>query len=128
MPDNTHEPILPIPSDLDQQTYRVQDAIEEARRQVIELHCRYTDLAQAPDALRTDTIGADTTPTEATNGALMWLESTNRALFAAQDGIGRARNHTSRLSLTEQACDERDQRIADREAAFNRRRDIRRVR
>ncbi|MFF2082860.1 hypothetical protein ACFVVM_03755 [Nocardia sp. NPDC058176] len=128
MPDNHPDPILPIPSDLHLNTEDATEALHEVRRQVAQLGQRYRDLLAEPESLRTDDLGRPIAPAEAVNCALMWLESTDRALSAAEDGIGHARSYTTRLSLTEQACDEREQRIADRQAAVNRRRDIRRAR
>ncbi len=128
MPDTTPEPILPIPSDLHQTTHEASDSLHDVRRQLGQLQRRYRELLAAPDSLRTDSLGRPIAPAEAVNCALMWLESTERALSAAEDGIRHATSYTARLSLTEAACDERDRRIADRQAASNRRRDIRRVR
>ena len=128
MPDTTPDPILPIPSDLHQTTGEAADSLHDVRRQLGQLQRRYRELLAAPDSLRTDSLGRPIAPAEAVNCALMWLESTDRALSAAEDGIRHTTSYTTRLSLTEAACDERDQRIADRQAASNRRRDIRRVR
>lgn len=128
MPANTPEPILPIPADLDEQRAQTYEALVNVRRQISELESSYRDLARSPESMRTDSIGDPIAPNEATSAALMWLASTGRALSAADDGLRRAGSYTTRLSLTDQACDEREQRIADRQAEFNRRRDIRRVR
>ncbi|WP_328712268.1 hypothetical protein [Nocardia salmonicida] len=128
MPENTTEPILPIPSDLDQQTWQAREALQNVRRQICELEKSYRALHGSPDSLRTDDLGQPTTPTETTSAALMWLASTGRALSAADDGMRRAGSHTTRLSLTEEACDERERRIDERKAAFNRRRGIERTR
>ncbi|MEV6361330.1 hypothetical protein [Nocardia asteroides] len=128
MPATSPEPILPIPSDLHQTTNAAADNLNYVRHQIGQLQCHYRELLAEPDALRTDSLGRPMEPVEAVNCALMWLESTDRALSAAEDGIRHASSYTTRLSLTEQACEERDQRIADRATASDRRRNIRRVR
>ncbi|MGW5572631.1 hypothetical protein ACWEVD_15615 [Nocardia thailandica] len=128
MPATSPEPILPIPSDLHEQTWAAAEALQRVRRQISELEQQYRELGHSPESLRVDNLGDPIDPATATSATQMWLASTGRALQAADDGLRRATSYTTRLSLTEQACDERDQRIADRQAAFNRRRDIRRVR
>lgn len=128
MPATNPEPILPIPSDLHEQTWAAAEALQSLRRQIGDLQQSYRELEGSPESLRTDTLGDPIDPATATSAAQMWLASTDRALSAADDGLRRASSYTTRLSLTEQACDEREQRIADREVAANRRRDIRRVR
>lgn len=128
MPATSPEPILPIPADLHAQTWAAAEALQNVRRQISELQHQYRELGHSPESLRTDTLGDPIDPATATNAAQMWLASTGRALQAADDGLRRATSYTTRLSLTEQACDERDQRIADRTAVMNLRRDIRRVR
>lgn len=125
---NPPEPILPIPSDLDQQRWAAYETLQNLRRQISDLEANYRALSHEPEAMRVDSLGDPIDPATATNAAQMWLASTGRALSAADDGLRRAGSYTSRLSLTEQACDVREERIADRKAAFNRRRDIRRVR
>lgn len=111
MPDDTTDPILPIPSDLDQQAWDIKDAVTDVRRRVQDLQNHYRDLSQAPESLRTDDLGRPITAAEATNLTLTWLESADRALAAAEDGIRRTHAYTSRLSLTDQAFEERQQHL-----------------
>ncbi|MEU4417315.1 hypothetical protein [Nocardia salmonicida] len=122
MPENTNEPILPIPSDLDQQTWDTRNALQSVCRQVIELQKGYRVLHSSPESLRTDELGQPMDAHEATNAALMWLESSARALSAAQDGMRRAGSYTTRLSLTDQASEDREQRLEAQTTQTGRRR------
>ncbi len=123
MPENTKkEPILPIPSDLDQQTWEAREALDALRYQIQTLHTRYGELHKSPESLRTDDLGHPMEPHEATSAAQMWLASTDRALSAADDGLRRANSYTTRLSLTEQASEEREARVQERKAVYGARR------
>lgn len=120
MPNNTNEPILPIPSDLDQQTWETREALQNVCRQVADLQKDYRALHSAPESLRTDDLGQPMDANEATNAALMWLDSSARALSAAQDGMRRAGSYTSRLSLTDQASEDREQQLEQRATRYHR--------
>ncbi|MFC8385843.1 hypothetical protein [Nocardia sp. NPDC057272] len=111
MPENANEPILPIPSDLDKRIWQARAALDALRHQIQTLHERYGELHESPESLRTDNLGNPMEPSEATSAAQMWLASTSRALSAAEDGLRRANSYTTRLSLTEQASEERQDRV-----------------
>ncbi|MFD6102652.1 hypothetical protein ACFWFQ_08290 [Nocardia salmonicida] len=123
MPENTKkEPILPIPSDLDQRTWQAREALDALRHQIQTLHEHYGELHNSPESLRTDNLGQPMQPSEATSAAQMWLASTGRALSAAEDGLRRANSYTTRLSLTDQASEEREARVQARKDLYNGRR------
>ncbi|MGY4100742.1 hypothetical protein ACW2Q0_14490 [Nocardia sp. R16R-3T] len=114
MSNNANEPILPIPSDLDDQVWQVQEKLQDLRRMTLELQRRYRELAQSPESLRTDNLGKPISPAAATEFARTWLGDTDTTLERAQEQLAHARTFSSRLSLTDQASEERDHRLAER--------------
>ncbi|MFQ6226662.1 hypothetical protein [Nocardia sp. NPDC002869] len=109
-------PILPVPADLYTELGELEDQIGELQRQLRAIGNRYGHLANDPDALDVDTLGNPTTPDQEVIAVLDALNDTDHELNDTGIYLDRARRHASRLKLTEAACEEREQRIAARDA------------
>ncbi|MEV0294222.1 hypothetical protein [Nocardia sp. NPDC050710] len=112
MSDNNTDPILPIPSDLDDQVWQVQEKLQDLRRMTLELGRRYRELGQSPESLRTDNLGKPISPATATKFTQIWLSDADTTLERAQEQLHHARTFSSRLSLTDQADQHREQQLA----------------
>ncbi|MEU7141705.1 hypothetical protein ABZ942_19800 [Nocardia sp. NPDC046473] len=114
MPDNQNEPILPIPSDLYLEVGAVQDQLEDLQRKLLDLQQRYHELGQSPRSLDVDNLGDPISPLHATQNTEGWLASADSNLWRASEQLSRARGYASRLRLTAQACEEREQQLSHR--------------
>ncbi|WP_280434441.1 hypothetical protein [Nocardia carnea] len=110
------DPILPVPADLYAELSEVEDQLSEVQRRLREIGNRYGLLADSPDALDVDTLGKPTTADREILAVLDALDDTAFRLNDADLCLDRSRGHASRLKLTEQACEQREQRIAARDA------------
>ncbi|WP_431963279.1 hypothetical protein [Nocardia sp. bgisy134] len=108
--------ILPIPSDLDEQLWEFEERIEEVRRDLRAMQQRYTELSQAPEAMRVDSLGELITPEQATEQVLIALVGADARLAETAGTLSRSRRYSSRLSLTDAAAERREQLLneADR--------------
>lgn len=109
---STDSPILPVPSDLYTELSELSDQLRQVQRAVCSVEARYLDLGGHLDALDVDTLGRSTTPDQEVDRCLDALEETRFALDRAGRWLDAAHIHSSRLKLTDQAADEREQRIA----------------
>ncbi|MFI9406865.1 hypothetical protein [Nocardia sp. NPDC052316] len=112
MYDNQNEPILPIPSDLYLEVGEVQDQLDDLQRKLLDLQHRYHELTRSPRSLDVDNLGEPTSPLYAAQMTEGWLASADSNLWRASEQLSRARGYASRLKLTEQACQQREQQLA----------------
>lgn len=120
MSDNTNDPILPIPSDLYLEMGELADQVDNLRNKLRKLDNRYRELRRAPAALDVDTLGKFITPEAAIDLTQGWLAAADENLSGASEEIGRAHGHASRLKLTDQAAEEREQRLTQRRPPIER--------
>ncbi|QVI22910.1 hypothetical protein KHQ06_08080 [Nocardia tengchongensis] len=113
MSTNRDEQILPIPSDLYTEVGQVENRIEELRRDVRRLRNRYAELRESPESLRTDSLGRLIEPRQAVEEAYRGLDDAEFNLEYSAEASRWARNHASRLSLTDAAVEHREQLLAE---------------
>ncbi|WP_329405972.1 hypothetical protein OG563_30500 [Nocardia vinacea] len=122
MSDNTNEPILPIPSDLNREMAGFYEQINQMRDQLNWVSERYVDLAHSPQSLAVDNLGEPIEPIDANGAVLTALEDADQRLYRVEAAIDEARKNASRLKLTDQADQERERRLAEQRANGSRRR------
>ncbi|QIS13648.1 hypothetical protein [Nocardia arthritidis] len=112
MPDNRHEPILPIPADLYRQTGRLYDRIIEFRDELNRIRSGHFDLADSPQSLAVDDLGEPIRPIDANSAALDALDKAEDQLGQVERAVDEARRFSGRLKLTDQADQQREGRLA----------------
>lgn len=112
MPDNTNDPILPIPSDLYRAVGKLHDRIDEMRDELVRIRTSYRALQRSPESLAVDNLGEPITPADATASVLTGLTTVSERLDGVERAVDEAHQPASRLKLTDQADKERDRRIA----------------
>ncbi|WP_378736698.1 hypothetical protein [Nocardia brasiliensis] len=108
------ETILPIPSDLYWEVGEVQDQLADLQAKLLDLQHRYYELSRSPQSLDVDDLGEPTSPLYAVQNTEGWLASADSNLWRASEQLSRARGYASRLRLTDRACAQREQQLAQR--------------
>ncbi|MFI5716078.1 hypothetical protein [Nocardia sp. NPDC051750] len=104
--------ILPVPCDLYQELGELQDQAYQLHRRLLDVERSYLKLFHSPDALDVDNLGEPTSAHQKVTDVLDTIGASRHRLFDSASEIGRAHSHASRLKLTEQAAEEREQRVA----------------
>ncbi|WP_433562317.1 hypothetical protein ACQP1O_33200 [Nocardia sp. CA-151230] len=120
MPDNRNDQILPIPSDLYTEIGQLADRVYELRRDLRRIRNQYAELRQSPESLRTDNLGEPIDPREAVEAAYQGLDAAECDLANTGESISWAHGRASRLSLTDAACEHREQLLARRRPPIER--------
>ncbi|MFE9323542.1 hypothetical protein ACIHDR_19505 [Nocardia sp. NPDC052278] len=121
MPDDTNDPILPVPSELYQDLAEFYDHINQMRDQLNRVSERYVDLAHSPQSLAVDNLGEPIEPIDANGAVLTALDDADRRLCRVEAAIDEARKNASRLKLTDQADEHRNQQLEQQRRGTRRR-------
>ncbi|MGY1946166.1 hypothetical protein [Nocardia asiatica] len=111
MSQNTNDPILPIPCELDRQLWEYTERIEQVRRDLLTMQWQFSELQCARESIAVDSLGEPIDPQQATERVLTALVAADAALGATADTIGGARRYSNRLKLTDTAAEVREQRL-----------------
>ncbi|UFS99098.1 hypothetical protein [Nocardia huaxiensis] len=120
MSHNGNDPILPVPSDLYNDIGGIEDRVRQLRRDIRVIRNQYAELRQSPDALRVDELGEPIAPTDAIGSAEHALQWAEYHLQDTSEAIDSAHQSASRLSLTEAACEHREQQLEQRQTLIQR--------
>ncbi|WP_330183836.1 hypothetical protein OHB26_09525 [Nocardia sp. NBC_01503] len=115
MPDNSNEPLLPIPSDLYSDIADAVDKVQDLRRTLKDLRDSYEVLDRSPEALRVDNLGDPIEQLELTNRVLGALHTADARLSLTDEALNRAHRAASRLSLTDAAADHRENQLTEQQ-------------
>ncbi|WP_433491990.1 hypothetical protein [Nocardia grenadensis] len=107
--------ILPVPVDLYEELGDLDDRICEVRAQLNSLQRRYDELGVNLESLDVDTLGRPTTPAEEMDQTAEALTRMNYRLDQVRILLDQARSRASRLKLTEEAAEHREQQINARD-------------